>query len=221
MALSLGQLCSYASKMAGGRNDWDLSEASFWANQAYSTVFNRVGHTPLEALATSSTTSGENRIQLPTDWNYGLAITLFQGSTSTDTTGGSNSTTIIRLKQQDAGWMDAQTISPTGVPEAYIQYSTWVELWPSPNSAYSLQLRYATKPATMVASTDTVALDERWHAAVLYKTVELLEASRNNVEGEAIARNRYLNYVTTIPTDASLKQRDRSGMRVRYVKELD
>lgn len=221
MAFSLGQLCSFATKMAGNRDDWNLSEASYWANQAYATIYNRIGHTPLEAVAVSSTTSGENRYQLPTDYAYGIALTLFQGSTSTDTTGASNSTAVIRLKQRDAGWMDAQTLSPIGVPEAYEQYATWFQLWPSPNSAYSLQLRYAVKPQTLVQSTDTVALDERWHAAVLYKTVELLEASRSNVEGEAIARNRYLNYVVTIPTDPAFKQRDRSSMQLRFGKRRD
>jgi hypothetical protein len=220
MAMSLGQLCSYATRMAGGRNDYELSEASFWVNQAYSTVYNRTGHTPLEAVATSSTTSGEQRYQLPQDWNYGIAVTLYQGSTSTATT-GSQSTTVIRLRQQDANWIDAQTLSPSGVPEAYVQYSSWFELWPSPNSAYSLQLRYAVKPPVLVDSTDTIALDERWHAAVLYKTVELLEASRNNVEGEAMARNRYLSYVVSVPTDQSMKQRDRNGMVLRFGKRRD
>lgn len=219
--MSLQQLLSYATTMAGNRNDWATSEASFWANQAYSTVYNRIGHTPLEAVAVSSTTSGENRYQLPTDYAYGIALTLLQGSTSTDTTGASNSTTVIRLKQRDAGWMDAQTLTPIGVPEAYEQYATWFQLWPSPNSAFSMQLRYAVKPQTLIQSTDTISLDERWHAAVLYKTVELLEASRSNVEGEAIARNRYLNYVVTIPTDPAFKQRDRSSMNLRFGKKRD
>lgn len=215
--MNLGQIASHATEMAGGRNDWSLSDASFWINIAFSDVYNKTGHTPLEAVAVSSTTSGENRYQLPTDYGYGLALTLYQ--TSTNTT--SATTTVVRLKQVDPGWMDAQTLSPSGVPEAYEQYSTWIQLWPSPNSAYSLQLRYQTKPPTLVASTDTPNLDERWHAAVLFKTVELLEASRSNVEGEAIARNRYLNYVASQPTDQSLKQRDRSGMRARFAKRLD
>src|SRR6266478_6669854 len=108
MTLNLGQLCSYATRMATNRDDLQLSEASFWANQAYSTVYNRIGHTPLEAIAVSSTTSGENRYALPTDYSYGIALTLFQGSNSTATTGTSNTTAVIRLRQQDAGWMDAQ-----------------------------------------------------------------------------------------------------------------
>lgn len=216
---NLGELCSTATQFAGGRNDWSFSDASRFANMAYSEVYNRVGHIPLEAVAVSSTTSGENRYQLPTDYNYGLAMTLYQGSNSTATL--SVSTTVIRLKQHDANWADAQTLSPSGVPESYVQYATWFELWPSPNSAYSLQLRYAVKPQILVASTDTLSLDERWQSAVLYKTVELLEASRNNVEGEAIARNRYLNFCAITQPDKSLQQRDRNGMTLRFGRKLD
>jgi len=215
---SLGELCSVATQFAGGRNDWSLSEASRFANMAYSEVYNRPGHTPLEAVATSSTTSGENHYQLPTDWNYGLAVTLYQQSSSTT---GSTSTTVIRLKQRDANWIDAQELAPSGVPEAYIQYAQWFELWPSPNSAYSLQLRYAVKPQTLVDSTQTLSLDERWQSAVLYKTVELLEGSRNNVEGEALARNRYINFCLVTMSDKGMQQRDRNGMVLRFGRKFD
>jgi len=214
MIMNLGELCSVATQFAGGRNDWSLSEASRLANIAYSEVFNHPGHVPLEAVATSSTTSGEQRYQLPTDYNYGLAMTLYQGSTSTGTT--SNSTTVVRLAQRDSNWVDAQTLTPIGVPENYVQYATWFELWPSPNSAYSLQLRYVVKPQTLVASTDTPVLDERWHPGILYKTIELLEGSRSNVEGEAMARNRYLNFMSLTVTDRGMRQRDRTGMTLRF-----
>lgn len=200
--------------------DWTLSEASFWVNLATFEVSSKIGHMPKEALAISSTTSGENRIALPTDYDYPTFLTLYQGSTSTATT--SRTTTEIPLFQRDAGWADSfPGAAKGGIPEAYVQYATWLELVPSPNSAYSLQLRYMTKNPTLVASTDTPVLDERWHAAILYKTVELLEASRSNPEGELLARNRYLNYVLSTPTDTSLRQRDRRGMTLRYRRTLD
>lgn len=213
--LTLAQIMSTATTFAGGRADWQPSEASIYVNLAYSEVRSRTGiyHTPAEAIAVSSTTSGENRIAFPPDFDYPLALTLFVGSGSTAST--SNSTAVVPLKPKDARWFDSQTLA-IGEPEYYTYYGTQIELYPSPNSAYSLQLRYRTQAPTMVASTDTPDLDERWHAAILYKTVELLEASRNNVEGEAMARNRYLNYVTSTLNDQAAKQRDRSGMHLRF-----
>lgn len=220
MIMTVGQILSSATKLAQGRGDWVLSEATFYLNLAYSEIVSVVGHTPLEALAVSSTTSGENRYQIPPDFGSLIAVTLYQGSTATT----SNSTTVIPLRQQDARWVDAQTLANTvspGVPSDYVQYATWLELYPSPNSAYSLLMRYNAKPSTLINSTDTPALDERWQAGLIYKTTELLEASRGNVEGEALARNRYVNFMSVLPTDKALKQRDRTNMAMRYAKKLD
>jgi len=219
--MNLGTICSNATTMSGGRLDWALSEASFWANLAYSEVATRINpHRPMEGLAISSTTSGGNRIATPTDFDYPLAFTLYIPSWSTATSSG---TWVVPLRLRDYRWIDAQPINgdnsatntTAGIPEAYVVAASWLELWPSPNSAYSLQLRYMTKVPTLVQSTDTPVLDERWHAAILYKTVELLEASRNNVEGESLARNRYLSYVGSCPTDTALRQRDRTGLVMR------
>ena len=199
--------------MAGGRVDWQLSDASFYANIAAQEVAQYAGHLPKEAIAVSSTTSGENRYALPSDFDYPTALTLFQGSSATT---GSRMTTAIPLSGRDANWADSRSLPDSGVPENYVLYSTWIEVYPSPNSAYSMQLRYMPKHPTLIASTDTLPLDDRWHPAWLYKTVELLEGSRNNIEGEAMARNRYLSYVATVPSDRQLKQRDRNAMFLRF-----
>jgi hypothetical protein len=213
--LNLGQICSTATTFAGGRNDWSLSEASLYCNMAYSELKSRAGlrHTPSEAIAISSTTSGENRIAVPADFDYPVAITLYAGSSSTCS--GSHTTDTWVLVPKDARWVDAQTLAG-GVPMEYVYYGTSIELFPSPNSAYSLQMRYMTQSPLLVRSTDTPVLDERWHSAILYKTVAILEASRSNPEGEALANNRYLQYVNTTITDASAKQRDRAGMYLTF-----
>lgn len=214
MILSLGNVMSRATEMAGGRMDWAASDASFYANLALGEVAQYAGHMPKEAIAVSSTTTGENKYALPADFDYPTSLVLYEGSTSTATL--SRHTTAWTLTARDANWGDARDLPDSGVPTNYVLYSSWLEVYPSPTSAYSMQLRYMTKQPALVASTDTPTLDDRWHPAWLYKTVELLEASRNNVEAEAVARNRYLNYVVTIPTDRQLKQRDRNSMYLRF-----
>lgn len=217
MILSLGQCCSLATTLAGGRNDWALSEASTWANLALEQVSELAGahHKSREALAISSTTSGGNRIAPPTDFVYPIAVTLYVGSSSTNT--ASRTTTEYPLKQRDAAWVDAQPDQNVGgIPEAYIPYAGWMELYPSPNSAYSLHLRYGASHPTLVDSASTPDLNARFHQAWLYKTNELLEASRNNPEGEGMARNRFNNYLATIETDKALMQHDRKSMSLRF-----
>ncbi len=225
MLMNLGTIGSYATTMAGGRADWTASEASFWVNTAYFEVASRTGMQPLESLGVSSTTSGENKVAFPSDFHQAIALTMYVGSNSTDSS--SNNTTSYALIQRDSRFLDRQNMNGTGeavvagIPEYYQQFSTWFELFPSPNSAYSLQLRYFAKPQMLVNSTDTLTLDERWHPAVMYRTVALLEASRNNAEGEALAQNRYLSYMGATPTDRALKQLDRTGMTMAYKRRHD
>lgn len=209
--LNLGQICSFATTFAGGRNDIALSEASLYCNLAYSEVRSRQGlkHTPLESIAVSSTTTGENRIAVPADFDYATSLTLYVGSTSTTST--SHTTSTVQLLPKDAQWIDAQTIA-SGEPKYYAPYGTFIEFYPSPNSAYSAQLRYIAQTPTLVYSTDTPSLDERWHTAVAHKTAELVAAARGDIDNEALARNRYLNYVTSTRLDASDKQQDKHGM---------
>jgi hypothetical protein len=202
-----------------------MSEASLYVNLAVSEVASRIGMQPLEAVAVSSTTSGENKVALPPDFHQTIALTCYVGSNSTDST--SNNTTTFALIQRDSRFLDSQNVNGTGdgvtagIPEYYQPFATWFELFPSPNSAYSLQLRYFAKPQTLVDSTDTPTLDERWMQGVLFRTVALLEGSRNNMEGEAVAQNRYLSYMQSTPTDRALKHLDRTGMTMAYKRRHD
>lgn len=217
--MTLGQVMSAGTTLAGGRNDFATSEASFWANVALEQIVVVAGahHSPRESIAISSTTSGGNRIGLPTDFGYPIAFTLYQGSTSTATTTSRNTLT-VPLRQRDSAWADAQDNQTLGgTPDTYVLFGSWLELFPPPNSAFSLQLRYGADQATLINSTDTPQLSARFHQAWLYKTAELFHAARGDVDGEALARNRYLNYVSTLETDPALKQHDRRSMNVRVI----
>jgi hypothetical protein len=209
---------SAATTMAGGRSDFASSEASLYANLALEQIYVASGshHNAREAIAISSTTSGGNRVGLPTDFAYPLSMTLYAGSSSTNTV--SRTTATHPLIQKDAAWADAQDQQVVGgLPEHYVLFGSWMELFPSPNSAYSLQLRYGTEAPILVASSETPALSPRFHQAWLYKTVELLHGARSDVEGEALARNRYVNYVSTLDTDRANRQQDRKSMSVNVV----
>lgn len=211
MQLTLLDVISRATTLAGGRRDITASEVSFWANVALSEIYGQVWHTPLESLAYSSTTSGENRISLPSDFDGMIALS----NLSTDGVEGGR-----QLKFVAADWIDSQSTTDVGEPEVYATYASWLELWPSPDSSYSLQMRYWAKQPTITASTGTPAFDERWHPAWLYKTAELLEARSGNPEGEALARNRYISYMASQRDDKTMRQQAK-GIGLRFQRKED
>jgi hypothetical protein len=211
MQLTLLDVISRATTLAGGRRDIAVSEVSFYANLAAAYVFGQVRHTPLEALAISSTTSGENRISLPADFDGPISLS---NLSTLGVTGGR------QLKPVTGDWIDSQTTADFAEPEVYALYSSWMELYPTPDSSYSLQLRYWAKQPTITASTGTPAFDERWHPGWLFKTAEMLEARSGNPEGEALARNRYVDYMASQRDDLGLRQQAR-GIGLRFQRQED
>jgi len=219
--LNLKQIASRATQMTGVNVSWLPSEVSFYANVALGIVSQAAGiqHTTKEALAVSSTTSGGNRIALPSDYDYSLGLTVgIPNSWSTTT---SRTTTWVPMEKHNANWADTFVGNADGgEPLGYIEYSTWFEIVPSPDSAYSTQLRYVTKAPELVASTSTPVLDEQWHWAVVLKTAELLGGASGNTTAEWLNRSRYNTYLGNVRTDQSKKRLDPRGARVAYVRKL-
>jgi hypothetical protein len=206
MELTLAQICSTATAFNQGRLDYTLSECSYYANIALSEVATRIQHRPLEALAVSSTTSGGTRISLPSDFAFPINVTL--SGTSTGPVGSP-----VQLMIRESTWIDSES-TVLGVPRYYAPYSDWIELAPSPDSSYSVAVRYGKKVPAMLESTSTPGINERFHPAVMYKTAELLAAARNDLDMEAISRARYLSYMQSTPTDNAYRHRATEGISV-------
>jgi len=209
MIFTLLDVISRATTLAGGRRDWAPSEVSFYANLAASEVFEQAYHTPLEALAISSTTSGENRIALPADFQAVLGLSNL-----------STAVTPRTLLARDATWVDSQ-VTQSGSPTHYALFGSWLELYPTPDSAESLQLRYYARQPEMTDSASTPVFHERWHPGWLYKTAEHLELSRTNPEGAAIWGQKYVSYMGSILDDKARRQSDKRSMGLRYQRDAE
>jgi hypothetical protein len=200
---TLGQVMSEATAIIGGRADIAASRASLYANQAAIDIQIAVEPLDLEGIATSSTTSGENRIALPTDFYDVLALY----------------NTSITPPQPITKWNyydvdSAQTA--LGAPTNYLSYSSYLQLWPSPDSSYSLQLRYQVRPSVMTNLTAIPSFDTRFGMCWLYRTAEYLADSVKDYETALMMRNKFLSTLATIPSDLALRQRDRNGQNIRF-----
>lgn len=210
MILTLAQMISRATTLAGGRLDWDASDASFYVNEALGYVARNFGivHRSLESSYATTIASGVTRMRLPSDYNMGLALSI--GST----VAGSGSTQWRPLGKRDIGLLDtmAARFDATKQPEAYAEYGdTFYDIAPSPNSSYSLVLRYQRNPSELTLSTATSELNVQWHWPAVLKASELLAMSRGDYELEQISRNRYIDYMSTVLPDQDKKWMDQRG----------
>ena len=202
-SFTLSTIISETTAMLGNRADITASRVSLYANRALEFIWNAVEHDKAEAIAVSSTTSGENRITLPTDIQELTAI--------------SNQSAVPPqlLLPWNVNDIDS-SYTYTGTPTNYVLFSDYMELWPTPNSAFSIQLRYKARPATLSSTTGVSSLATKYDMAHLYKTAELCADSLKDWESASVMRSRFLSEVASIPSDLAMRQRAKEGMRISF-----
>lgn len=198
---TLGTVLSEATGLIGNRIDLAQSRASLYANAALRFIWSTEYLDNQEGLAISSTTSGENKITLPPDFEH---ITNLSNISATPP---------YPLIQWNVDDIDSNH-TYQGVPRFYVRYASWLELWPSPDSSYSMQLRYKTQPSTLTALTARGSLSSRHDMAWLYKTAELCADALKDWESATIMRAKFLSEMASVPNDLAMRQRARTGMRI-------
>jgi len=200
-AYTLAELSSFARSAVGRRADLAVSDVSRLVNEAYFEVFYASNPEESELIAVSSTTTGENKIELPTDFYAPISAALIY-STSTLTSAHSSYRTLNLVSVEQ---MDGRNPQPSGIPAEVAFYNSWIELFPSPNSAFSFQLRYYSHPSDLTTTTAIPSLSTPWRRAVSIKAKELVAAE---VEHESEAKHSidYLRYVATLKTATAVRQ---------------
>ena len=201
-----------------------LSLVSEYVNIAYSMLVNTAGValSAQETTAYASTSTGTDNARLATPSDFDRALGLKYARPNSWSTATSRTTMWVPLVKEPAPqlntiWIQSDT---SGEPEAYAEYATWFELRPSPDSAYSVELRYQRKASEITSSTATPALDEQWHWALVLKSAELLtSAFASDTTSEAAARQRYTVYVSNLRLDQAKKRADQRGMYVAYTRD--
>lgn len=213
MAWQLGELMSEATQIAGSPPGLPTSRISQLANQAIRDVAARLVHLELEDVVTGSTTTTSNEATLPSDCEVILNLSF---DTSVAGVGG-------RSIRQAAAWeLDAKSDgTEQGIPRMYLSWQTWIEFYPSPDSAYSLLLRYRKRLSDITSLTARSSLDTRYDQAILYKTVEHLHLRKGEYDKVAQARALYESELKQIPNYYAQKQQNRAGMGLRYQSTED
>lgn len=202
---SLGEMISDLTNRLG-RGDIPDSTMSRYVNQAYLDVVAMTDPFAHERIAVSSTTSGENRLELPTDFRELITLSFL-------TNAGSSTRTLAPISVDQA---DATGFTPLGVPDQFALFGTWLELYPSPSSAWSLQLRYRSFATVLEASTDVPSMSTEWRFPVLLKAQSYLHGWLNEPDRALQANDTFLRHVSALDTDRANRQTD---LRVRVVYE--
>ena len=179
MSWTLADFLSRSTAGMVNRGEMTLSAASFWINEAQRHVWEMLPHALHERIAVSSTTVNENRISLPTDFDAMIGVSNLSATPA-------RPLEAINARQADS-WS-----ATTATPTHYMQYADWLELYPKPDSAYSLQLRYYAQPSDMTATTTAPSVGTRYHRAVFLRAKQYIAEELRDFEaaGQAAAMFR-------------------------------
>jgi len=208
MELTLGQMMSMVTTFNQGRTDYSTSDLSLYCNMALSELCDRVEMQSLDSFTVSSTTSGTSQLTIPTGCRFITSISNLSVAPRT-----------LERTLAPTDWAEVDSReTQVGQPSRYALYRNQILLWPSADSAYSIQVRFQEQVPVLVSSTSTAAIDAKWHMAIAFRATALAAAARNDLEGEAVAQARYLGFVQSAPTDLADKQRGRPSLRPAWTR---
>jgi hypothetical protein len=218
-------LCEIMSAVTARLGDrWDLpaSTVSFWVNQAYQVVANMAHHDGQEVIRWSSMSTGathfDQRIPLPPDYNEPIVLSTISWDDSRATGFLRKSgTTMTELSNEEFEALDSAATSENP-PTHWTQYGRWTEVWPSPSSNYSLQLKYKQYPSDMTDCGIFPFVSPPWRFAIVLKAEHLVAELIGDDQRAAIANNRFVAYTNSLDDDKAKRQKNDSGpARIRLL----
>lgn len=201
---TLSEIMSQATTRAGMRDDLEQSTVSFLANEAYLEVASVYPRSMSECTAHLSVVSGEPSIALPSDVEEVISISYLSAPRG-------------MLQQRLISDIDSGSTAQAQ-PRDFAYFGNSIEVWPSPNSWYSLNLRYRQAPSTLTDESAVPSMSTPWRPAVVYKLEEKIHALTGNYLAASMAQQRYLSFVGSLKNDEARRQasQHRAAVRVIY-----
>lgn len=202
---NLQTLMSQATAMVGQRIDLTPSQVSFWANTAQLEVATRAPHMFMLSTSSFSLGVGSSATSLPSDFLSPVDLV----NAGSGDSWGNHTLREVGLREVD----NASEGTANGRSNRYAIAPPSIQFYPSSDSTYAMMFRYYKTPADLVNLTDTLSVGSVLRPAVIWKLAEYLFAVTLDQEREAFARNRYLSYMGSVPSDDALKYRsERSSL---------
>lgn len=96
----------------------------------------------------------------------------------------------------------------TGKPIYYIREKDWIQLVPTPDASYSVQIFYLTEIADLIADGDEFVLPLPWHDGIVLKARHLYYDERGDIGKAIYAKNEWKDWVADKPSEIDLEKDD-------------
>lgn len=195
----LRTLMSQATAIVGSRLELTPSQVSFYANMAQLEVATRAPHMFMMSASTFSLNASASSYSLPTDFLAPISMT----NVGSGDSWGNRTLREVGIREVD----NASEGTGTARSNRYAVVPPDMWFYPTSDVTYAMRFRYYKTPSDMTNLTDTLSVGSVLRPAVIWKLAEYLFAVTLDQEREAFARNRYISYMSSTPSDEALKYR--------------
>lgn len=164
-------------------------------NAAYREIGSKFPFNETRCIKSFSTIAGTNRYTVPTD----LAA-LFRVWDDTNkkklSKRGVRYLANLPLNMQD------------GKPCYYVRAKDWIQLIPTPDAIYTIDIYYLTEIQDLVVDGDTFVLPLPWHDGIILKARHLYYDERGDIGKAIYAKNEWKDWLSDKPSEIDLEKDD-------------
>lgn len=189
MAYQTSDIVTLVQKRVRDSN-YDSTEIVGYLNDTQNDVFNEYRLPFMETIQNYTVTIGVSDITnnggLPT--NYTQAIDLTNTYTSNEGVIRYKDTTEIDTLYPDP---DDTTVNVSGVPKYWYFYAQTIKLFPVPDKAYTLTLRYYKKPTLLSANSDVPSIPSQFQELLVVGAAYRVLQVKDSYDQASVLQNKY------------------------------
>lgn len=169
---------------------YSSTEIKNYLNDAQNDVFNEYRLPFMQATQNYTLTAGTSDITngsgLPTNYVQALDITL-------TTSGYEKVLPYVDVSEVDDVYPDPDdtTVNPSNVPSNWYYYADTIKVYPVPNAAYTLTLRYYKKPTILSSDSDVPDLPSEFEELLVVGAAYRVMQVKDNYDQAGILQNKY------------------------------
>lgn len=163
----------------------DLGE---YVNYGYKDLASRYSYHQTRKRCTFVTVNGQDKYQLPLDLASVLRL-------KDNTHGGKV------IKAGDRAVATKSIYAANYWPKQYVRYRNYVQLLPTPDGEYVIEVYYIAIPATLTLETDAPVLPETWHVGIIMRARWYYFMERGDTAQQTAALNNYNIWLSDKPSE--------------------
>lgn len=128
----------------------------------------------------------------------------------------------VQLRKRDETWASSRMDEEAGKPKDYLRERDWIQLFPTPDGVYTLEMVYKASPARLTADGDTPVTPVSWDEGVLLLARAKHWDVRLDVQKAVHAFSVWERWVSTKPSEINeeLFADDTEGVIIPTLKPI-